>query len=163
MKRVPEADVVFSRIPIAIDLLIIKRRWKSFLNWCLVALILFLVSCCNKAQRRSWAGVVTEPGLICRESPFRGLAQCLLRFLLTRISLSSISSPSAPKNISVPGSLPSFLQVISKAEKLCSFHAMIPLLCLSCRGLTSLCCSQRACSLCLFFLQSLAESILIRT
>ncbi|EMP35143.1 Alpha-1,2-mannosyltransferase ALG9 [Chelonia mydas] len=30
-------------IPIAIDLLIIKRRWKSFLNWCLVALILFLV------------------------------------------------------------------------------------------------------------------------
>ncbi|KAM9113780.1 alpha-1,2-mannosyltransferase ALG9-like isoform 5-T5 [Pangshura tecta] len=30
-------------LPIAVDLLIIKRRWKSFVNWCLVALILFLV------------------------------------------------------------------------------------------------------------------------
>ncbi|XP_067421425.1 alpha-1,2-mannosyltransferase ALG9 isoform X3 [Emydura macquarii macquarii] len=30
-------------LPIAFDLLIIKQRWKSFLNWCLVVLILFLV------------------------------------------------------------------------------------------------------------------------
>uniref|UniRef100_A0A7M4E8A7 Mannosyltransferase n=1 Tax=Crocodylus porosus TaxID=8502 RepID=A0A7M4E8A7_CROPO len=30
-------------LPIAFDLLIMKRRWKSFLNWCLVSLILFLV------------------------------------------------------------------------------------------------------------------------
>ncbi|XP_044852812.1 alpha-1,2-mannosyltransferase ALG9 isoform X3 [Mauremys mutica] len=30
-------------LPIAVDLLIIKRRWRSFVNWCLVALILFLV------------------------------------------------------------------------------------------------------------------------
>ncbi|XP_075377354.1 alpha-1,2-mannosyltransferase ALG9 isoform X2 [Mycteria americana] len=30
-------------LPIAFDLLILKQRWKSFLNWCLVSLILFLV------------------------------------------------------------------------------------------------------------------------
>ncbi|XP_064896385.1 alpha-1,2-mannosyltransferase ALG9 isoform X3 [Columba livia] len=30
-------------LPIAFDLLILKRRWKSFLNWCMVSLILFLV------------------------------------------------------------------------------------------------------------------------
>ncbi|XP_019345700.2 alpha-1,2-mannosyltransferase ALG9 isoform X1 [Alligator mississippiensis] len=30
-------------LPIAFDLLIMKQRWKSFLNWCLVSLILFLV------------------------------------------------------------------------------------------------------------------------
>lgn len=32
------------RLPIAFDLLILKKRWKSFLNWCVVSLILFLVS-----------------------------------------------------------------------------------------------------------------------
>ncbi|XP_064490678.1 alpha-1,2-mannosyltransferase ALG9-like isoform X2 [Pseudopipra pipra] len=30
-------------LPIAFDLLILKQRWKSFLNWCVVSLILFLV------------------------------------------------------------------------------------------------------------------------
>ncbi|XP_075579322.1 alpha-1,2-mannosyltransferase ALG9 isoform X2 [Pelecanus crispus] len=30
-------------IPIAFDLLIMKQKWKSFLNWCVVSLILFLV------------------------------------------------------------------------------------------------------------------------
>ncbi|XP_072774217.1 alpha-1,2-mannosyltransferase ALG9 isoform X2 [Taeniopygia guttata] len=30
-------------LPIAFDLLILKKRWKSFLNWCVVSLILFLV------------------------------------------------------------------------------------------------------------------------
>nr|XP_013811792.1 PREDICTED: alpha-1,2-mannosyltransferase ALG9 [Apteryx mantelli mantelli] len=30
-------------LPIAFDLLIMKQRWKSFLNWCVVSLILFLV------------------------------------------------------------------------------------------------------------------------
>ncbi|KAM6107695.1 alpha-1,2-mannosyltransferase ALG9 isoform 2-T2 [Pterocles gutturalis] len=30
-------------LPIAFDLLVLKRRWKSFLNWCVVSLILFLV------------------------------------------------------------------------------------------------------------------------
>ncbi|XP_068773041.1 alpha-1,2-mannosyltransferase ALG9 isoform X2 [Struthio camelus] len=30
-------------LPIAFDLLILKRRWKSFLNWCVVSLIMFLV------------------------------------------------------------------------------------------------------------------------
>ncbi|KAM6312516.1 alpha-1,2-mannosyltransferase ALG9 isoform 3-T3 [Podargus strigoides] len=30
-------------LPIAFDLLILKQRWKSFLNWCIVSLILFLV------------------------------------------------------------------------------------------------------------------------
>ncbi|KAM6043484.1 alpha-1,2-mannosyltransferase ALG9 isoform 3-T3 [Chlamydotis macqueenii] len=30
-------------LPIAFDLLIVKQRWKSFLNWCVVSLILFLV------------------------------------------------------------------------------------------------------------------------
>ncbi|XP_053308593.1 alpha-1,2-mannosyltransferase ALG9 isoform X2 [Spea bombifrons] len=30
-------------IPIAFDVLFLKRKWKSFINWCLVALILFLV------------------------------------------------------------------------------------------------------------------------
>ncbi|NXU10417.1 ALG9 mannosyltransferase, partial [Pardalotus punctatus] len=30
-------------LPIAFDLLILKQRWRSFLNWCVVSLILFLV------------------------------------------------------------------------------------------------------------------------
>ncbi|KAM8795574.1 alpha-1,2-mannosyltransferase ALG9-like isoform 2-T2 [Eudromia elegans] len=30
-------------LPIAFDLLIMKQRWKSFLNWCVVSLIMFLV------------------------------------------------------------------------------------------------------------------------
>ncbi|OXB59027.1 hypothetical protein ASZ78_007655 [Callipepla squamata] len=30
-------------LPIAFDLLVVKQRWKSFLNWCVVSLILFLV------------------------------------------------------------------------------------------------------------------------
>ncbi|XP_074417406.1 alpha-1,2-mannosyltransferase ALG9 isoform X4 [Larus michahellis] len=30
-------------LPIAFDLLILKQRWKSFLNWCVMSLILFLV------------------------------------------------------------------------------------------------------------------------
>ncbi|XP_053943189.1 alpha-1,2-mannosyltransferase ALG9 isoform X3 [Cuculus canorus] len=30
-------------LPIAFDMLILKQRWKSFLNWCVVSLILFLV------------------------------------------------------------------------------------------------------------------------
>ncbi|GAB0199705.1 alpha-1,2-mannosyltransferase ALG9 [Grus japonensis] len=30
-------------LPIAFDLLILKQRWKSFLNWCVVSLVLFLV------------------------------------------------------------------------------------------------------------------------
>ncbi|XP_066463066.1 alpha-1,2-mannosyltransferase ALG9 isoform X1 [Eleutherodactylus coqui] len=30
-------------VPIAFDLLLLKHQWKSFINWCLVALILFLV------------------------------------------------------------------------------------------------------------------------
>ncbi|KAM5132548.1 alpha-1,2-mannosyltransferase ALG9 isoform 1-T1 [Mantella aurantiaca] len=30
-------------IPIAFDLLFMKQKWKSFINWCVVALILFLV------------------------------------------------------------------------------------------------------------------------
>lgn len=44
------------RLPIAFDLLILKKRWKSFLNWCLVSLILFLVSACNNTTRE-WMAV----------------------------------------------------------------------------------------------------------
>lgn len=44
------------RLPIAFDLLILKKRWKSFLNWCVVSLILFLVSACNNAKRE-WMAI----------------------------------------------------------------------------------------------------------
>lgn len=47
------------RLPIAFDLLILKQRWKSFLNWCVVSLILFLVSACNNAKRE-WIGLAIE-------------------------------------------------------------------------------------------------------
>lgn len=43
------------RLPIAFDLLVLKQRWKSFLNWCVVSLILFLVSPCNNAETE-WIG-----------------------------------------------------------------------------------------------------------
>lgn len=47
------------RLPIAFDFLILKQRWKSFLNWCVVSLILFLVSACNNAERE-WIWLAIE-------------------------------------------------------------------------------------------------------
>lgn len=46
------------RLPIAFDLLILKQRWKSFLNWCVVSLILFLVSPCKSTK--GWIGLAIE-------------------------------------------------------------------------------------------------------
>lgn len=36
-------DIVSDRIPIAFDLLLLKRQWKSFIMWSILALLLLLV------------------------------------------------------------------------------------------------------------------------
>lgn len=37
----------FFRIPIAFDLLVLKRQWKSFITWSFIALLLLVVRICS--------------------------------------------------------------------------------------------------------------------